>query len=90
MSNSNSPGWKHGSLRFAVARAAVATMITFPFSGFILPSTAVAEQRQINSNTSSSQSTNSSSNPLSLNSIFKQVENSVVQITRHQLVFPIL
>ena len=53
-----------------------------PFNGFILPSTAVAQQQQINSSTSSSQSTNSSSaNPLSLKTIFKQVENSVVQIT---------
>ena len=71
--------------RFAVATAvvfAVAIMITIPFKGFILPSSAVAQQQQLNSNTSSSQSTNSSSsNPLSLNTIFKQVENSVVQIT---------
>jgi S1-C subfamily serine protease len=70
--------------RFAVATAvvfAVAIMITIPFKGFILPSSAVAQQQQLNSNNSSSQSTNSSSNPLSLNTIFKQVENSVVQIT---------
>ena len=39
-------------------------------------------RQQINSNASSSQGTNSSSpNPLSLNTIFRQVENSVVQIT---------
>src|SRR5215471_1426112 len=66
--------------RFAVATAivfAVAIMITIPFYGFILPSTAVAQQQRINS----SQSTNSSSNPLSLNTIFKQTENSVVNIT---------
>jgi S1-C subfamily serine protease len=56
----------------------VAIMITIPYDGFMLPSTAVAQQQQINSNTSSSQGT---SNPLSLNTIFKQVENSVVQIT---------
>jgi S1-C subfamily serine protease len=70
--------------RFAVATAvvfAVAIMITIPFKGFILPSTAVAQQQQLNSNASSSQGTNSSSNPLSLNTIFKQTENSVVQIT---------
>src|SRR5215472_4906671 len=71
--------------RFAFATVvvfAVTIMIIIPFNGsFILPSTAVAQQQQINSNTSSSQSTNSSSNPLSLNNIFKQVENSVVQIT---------
>jgi S1-C subfamily serine protease len=69
--------------RFAAATAvvfAVAIMIIIPFDWFILPSTAVAQQQRINSNTSSSQSTNTSShNPL--NSIFKQVENSVVQIT---------
>jgi S1-C subfamily serine protease len=50
-------------------------------NGLILPSTAVALQQKINSNTPSSQSTNSSSNPLSLRTIFKQLENSVVQIT---------
>src|SRR5215469_4747205 len=60
---------------------AVAIMITIPCSGFILTPTAVAaQQQQMNSNTSSSQGTNSS-NPLTLNSIFKQVDNSVVQIT---------
>ena len=62
--------------RFAFATAvvfAVAIMTTIPFDGFILPSTAVAQQQQINSNSSSP-------NPLSLNTIFKQVENSVVQI----------
>src|SRR5215469_16154769 len=63
---------------------AVAIMITIPYTGFILTTTAVAAQtKQMNSNTSSSQGTNSSSssNPLTLNSIFKQVNNSVVQIT---------
>ena len=63
---------------------AVAIMITIPYSGFILTPTAVAgQQQQMNSNTSSSQGINSSSssNPLTLNSIFKQVDNSVVQIT---------
>jgi S1-C subfamily serine protease len=62
--------------RFVFATAvlfAVAIMITIPFNGFIL-SRAVAQQQRINS---PSQSTNS----LSLNTIFKQVENSVVQIT---------
>ncbi|MFZ0222883.1 MAG: S1C family serine protease, partial [Candidatus Nitrosopolaris sp.] len=69
--------------RFAFAIAivfAVAIMITIPFNG-VLPSTTVAQTQQINSNTSSSQSANSSSNPLSLNTIFKQTENSVVNIT---------
>jgi S1-C subfamily serine protease len=67
--------------QFAVAVVfAVAIMMTIPLDGFILPSTAVAQRQQINSNTSS-QGTNTSSNPLSLNSIFKQVENSVVRIT---------
>ena len=61
---------------------AVALIITIQFNRFIVPSTAVAQQQQINSNSSTSQSTNSSSpNPLSLKTIFKQVENSVVQIT---------
>ena len=72
--------------RFAFATAivfAVAIMITIPFNRFIFTSPAVvAQQQQINSNTSSSHGTNSSSsNHLSLNTIFKQVENSVVQIT---------
>ena len=69
--------------RFTVGMAvviAVAIMITVPFNGIILPSLAVAQQQQMNSNTSS-QGTSSSSNPLTLNSIFKQVNNSVVQIT---------
>jgi hypothetical protein len=51
--------------RFAVATAvvfAVAIVITIPSDGFILPSTAVAQQQRINS---PSQGTNSSSNPLS-------------------------
>jgi S1-C subfamily serine protease len=57
---------------------AVAIMIIIPFNGFILPSTAVAQQQQINSSTNSS---SSSPNPLPLRTLFKQVENSVVQIT---------
>ena len=60
----------------AIVFAVVIIMITIPFNSFILPSTAVAQQQQISSNTSSS-----SPNPLSLKTIFKQVENSVVQIT---------
>ena len=72
--------------RFVFATAivfAVAIMITIPFNRFVFTSPAVAaQQQQINSSTSSSQSNNSSSsNPLSLKTIFKQVENSVVQIT---------
>ncbi|MGC1929947.1 MAG: hypothetical protein WA667_13300 [Candidatus Nitrosopolaris sp.] len=45
--------------RFAFVTAivfAVVIMITIPFNRFILPSRAVAQQQQINSNTSSSQS----------------------------------
>ena len=55
----------------------LATAIIFAVAIIItIPSTAVAQQQQINSNTP--QSTNSSSpNPLSLKTIFKQVENSV-------------
>ncbi|HXX98058.1 MAG TPA: trypsin-like peptidase domain-containing protein, partial [Candidatus Bathyarchaeia archaeon] len=69
---------------FAVAILFVVAimMVTSTFNRVILtPTTVVAQTQRINSNTSSSQSTNSSSNPLSLNSIFKQVQNSVVQIT---------
>ena len=74
--------------RFAFATAILFVvaiiMVTSTFNRVILtPTTAVAQTQRINSNTSFSQSTNfsSPSNPLSLNSIFKQVENSVVQIT---------
>src|SRR5215469_10916951 len=72
--------------RFAVGTAvvfAVAIMITIPYSGFILtPTVVAAQQQQMNSTTPSSQNTNSSpANPLPLKTIFKQVQNSVVQIT---------
>jgi len=62
---------------------AVAIMITIPYSGFILtPTVVAAQQQQMNSTTPSSQNTNSSpANPLPLKTIFKQVQNSVVQIT---------
>jgi S1-C subfamily serine protease len=69
--------------RFAFVTAivcAVATITTISFNG-MLPSTAVAQQQRVNSNTSSSQSANSSANLLPLKTIFKQAENSVVQIT---------
>ena len=69
---------------FAIAIAFVVTiiMITIPFNRFVLTSTAVVAQEKINSNISSSMTTNSSStNALPLKTIFKQVENSVVQIT---------
>src|SRR5215831_10596273 len=71
--------------RFAVGTAvvfAVAIMITIPYGGYT-PTSVAAQTQQMNSNTSSSQGTpsSSSSNPLTLNSIFKQVNNSVVQIT---------
>ena len=59
-------------------------LIIIPLNGLILPSTAVALQQGINSDTSSqstSSSSSSSSNPLSLRTMFKQLENSVVQIT---------
>ena len=58
-------------------------LIIISLNELILPSSAVAQQHRINSNTSSSESTNSSSpsNPLSLRTMFKQLQNSVVQIT---------
>jgi len=71
----NNPQHKPMRKRFPFATAilfAVAIIIT-------IPSTAVAQQQRLNSNTSS-QIANSSSNPLP-KTIFKQLENSVVQIT---------
>ena len=55
-------------------------MVTSPFNRIILtPTAVVAQTQQINP---PSHGTNSpSSNPLSLNIIFKQTENSVVNIT---------
>jgi S1-C subfamily serine protease len=79
----NNPQHNPMRKRFAFATAIifVVAIIMITLNSFILPSTAVAQQQRVNSNTSSSQGTNSSSNPLSLNTIFEQVENSVVQIT---------
>jgi S1-C subfamily serine protease len=55
-------------------------VVTSTFNRIILsPTAVVAQTQQINSPSQGNKS--SSSNPLSLNSIFKQVENSVVQIT---------
>src|SRR5215467_15455923 len=48
---------------------------------FILVPAAVVAQTQPINTTSQGTNPSSSSNPLSLNNIFKQVENSVVQIT---------
>ncbi|HXX97946.1 MAG TPA: trypsin-like peptidase domain-containing protein [Candidatus Bathyarchaeia archaeon] len=73
--------------RFAFATAILFVvaiiMVTDTFNTVILPSTAVVAQTQPINTISSSRGTNSSSssNPLTLNSIFKQVDNSVVQIT---------
>jgi putative serine protease PepD len=68
--------------RFAFATAIVfAGLIIIPLNGLILPPTAIALQQEINSNTSSQSTNSSSSNPLSLRTMFKQLENSVVQIT---------
>ena len=61
--------------RFAFATAIFAGLMIFPLNGLILPPTAVALEKEINSNTSTSP------NPLSLRTIFKQLQNSVVQIT---------
>ncbi|MGA9152446.1 MAG: trypsin-like peptidase domain-containing protein, partial [Candidatus Nitrosopolaris sp.] len=74
---------RQSAFETAIVFAVAIIMITILFNRFILSSTtAVAQEQQINSNISS-QGTNSSSssNPLSLNTIFKQTENSVFQIT---------
>jgi S1-C subfamily serine protease len=74
---------KQSAFGTAIVFAVAIIIITILFNRFIFSSTtAVAQVQQINSNISS-QATNSSSssNPLSLNTIFKQTENSVVQIT---------
>jgi S1-C subfamily serine protease len=65
-----------------IKRFAFAVVMVFATAIIMItiPSPAVAaQQQQINSNTS--QSADPSSNPLSLNTIFKQTENSVVNIT---------
>ncbi|MGC2573608.1 MAG: trypsin-like peptidase domain-containing protein [Candidatus Nitrosopolaris sp.] len=84
----DSPQHKPMRKRFTFATAIVfAGLIIIPLNGLILPSTAVALQQGINSDTSSqstSSSSSSSSNPLSLRTMFKQLENSVVQITSKQ------
>ena len=53
-------------------------VITIPLSTFIVQPTVIAAQQQSNS---SSQSTNSSATSSPLKTIFKDVENSIVQIT---------
>jgi S1-C subfamily serine protease len=70
--------------RFAFATAILFVvaiiMVTSTFNTVILtPTTVVAQTQQLNSPSQGTKS--SSSNPLSLNSIFKQVDNFVVQIT---------
>jgi S1-C subfamily serine protease len=69
--------------RFAFATGilfVVAIIMVSPFNRLILtPTAVVAQTQQINS--SSLGTNSSSSNPLSLNTIFKQTENSVVNIT---------
>jgi S1-C subfamily serine protease len=54
---------------------AIAIVFAVAIIMIAIPSTAIAQEQQINSNTSSS-----SPNPLSLNTIYKQVRDSVVQI----------
>lgn len=60
-----------------------ATAIVFAVAIIMItiPTAVVAQTQQIKSNTSSSLTTNSSPNPLSLNTIYKQARDSVVQIT---------
>jgi S1-C subfamily serine protease len=78
----NNPQHKPMRKRFAFAIGilfVVAIIVTSPFNRVILtPTAAVAQTRQINS---PSIGTNSSSSNPYLNTIFKQTENSVVQIT---------
>ncbi|MGA9154414.1 MAG: hypothetical protein WBZ36_27845 [Candidatus Nitrosopolaris sp.] len=54
---------KRFAFAIAILFVVAIIMITISFNGFILPSTVVAQQQRMNSNTSSSQGTNSSPNP---------------------------
>jgi S1-C subfamily serine protease len=63
---------------FTTIVVSVVGLIIIPFSTFIVQPTVMAAQQQSNS---SSQNTNSSSTSSPLKAIFKNVENSVVQIT---------
>ena len=63
---------------FTTIVVSVVGLIIIPFSTFIVQPTVIAAQQQSNS---SSQYTNSSSNSSPLKAIFKNVENSIVQIT---------
>src|SRR5438094_8230526 len=59
-----------------------ATVLIIPNSSFIVPHIATAaQQQQVAPISSSLQNTNSSASALTIKNIFKQVENSVVQIT---------
>ncbi|MGA9150192.1 MAG: trypsin-like peptidase domain-containing protein [Candidatus Nitrosopolaris sp.] len=73
----NNPQLTRMRKRFEFATAIVFAVAIIMIT---IPTAVVAQTQEINSNTSSSQATNSS-NPLPLKTIFKQVENSVVQIT---------
>src|SRR5215831_5877006 len=78
------PMRKRFAFAITIVFAVAIIMITIPFNRFILPSTAAGQQQQQqNPNILSPQSSDPSPspNPLSLRTIFKQVENSVVQIT---------
>jgi S1-C subfamily serine protease len=79
MNNSHvTPMIKRLAFATAILFVVAMIMVTSTFNMVILtPTAVVAQTQQINP---ASEDTNSS-NPLSLNSIFKQVENSVVQIT---------
>ncbi len=82
----NNPQHNPMRKRFAFATAILFVvaiiMVTSTFNRVILtPAAVVAQTQQINSNTSSLGTNSSSSNPLSLNIIFKQTGDSVVNIT---------
>src|SRR5438552_2295757 len=59
----------------------LATVLIIPNITFIVPQIAMAQQQQIASISLSLQNTNSSAPALTMKNIFKQVKNSVAQIT---------
>jgi S1-C subfamily serine protease len=76
----HTPMRKRSAFATGILFVVATIMVTSTFNRIILTLTVVvAKTQQINSNTSSQGTNSSSSNPL--NTIFKQTENSVVNIT---------